>query len=122
VDWILIVEDDQAYAEVVIARALEPRPVRIAHSVAAARELLRAASPQAAIIDVGLPDGDGLDLAEWLRRGMPTLPILILTGDLSDERVRRAAALGCDAVLKDEYRRGIPTFLQLRCQPALQLT
>ena len=96
---ILVVEDDATTREA-LARALrlEGHAVETAaRGEEASRRLL--SPPWAAVIlDLGLPDGDGLDWCrEWRRRG-ETVPILILTarGDVGS----RVAGLDAGA---DDY-------------------
>jgi DNA-binding response OmpR family regulator len=62
-------------------------------SVADARQLIATESPAIAVLDLGLPDGDGLALLTELRRPEsaldPGLPVLILSGRASElDRVR----------------------------------
>jgi DNA-binding response OmpR family regulator len=62
-------------------------------SVADARQLIATESPAVAVLDLGLPDGDGLALLTELRRPEseldPGLPVLILSGRASElDRVR----------------------------------
>ena len=64
-----------------------------AGSVADARQLIATESPAIAVLDLGLPDGDGLALLTELRRPEseldPGLPVLILSGRASElDRVR----------------------------------
>ena len=69
---ILLVEDDADLAEIV---ALGPaqRVVRRRRGAtcADAEELLRTTDFDVACVDLGLPDGDGLDLVRRLRSTMP---------------------------------------------------
>jgi two-component system response regulator DesR len=56
--------------------------------------------PSAAIIDVGLPDGNGLDLLAMLRRQSPSANVLILTGSSSASVANRAHLLDAVVVRK----------------------
>lgn len=58
--------------------------------------------PELAIIDLRLPDGDGVDLAVVWRRHWPDLKVLVLTMHAEDDSVMRALAAGLHGyVLKD---------------------
>lgn len=48
------------------------------------------------LLDLGLPDGDGLDLCRSLRERHPTLPIVILTARDATPQVVRGLDLGAD--------------------------
>ncbi len=74
-----------------------------AESVTDARHLLASAFPDLAIIDLGLPDGDGLELLEHVRdadriagRLDPDLPLLVLSGRASELDRLRGFSRGCD--------------------------
>ncbi|RYY64842.1 MAG: response regulator, partial [Comamonadaceae bacterium] len=61
-----------------------------------AEEVLRAERFDAAVIDIGLPGMDGLELTHRLRRDAHTLPVLILTArDALQDRVQ-GLDLGAD--------------------------
>jgi two-component system catabolic regulation response regulator CreB len=81
---ILLLEDDPAIAATV-AFALQREAFEVEHVllVGAARLSVAASVPALAILDVGLPDGSGLDLCrEWRQSGgtaLRALPILMLT-------------------------------------------
>jgi len=74
-----------------------------ADCVADARQLLESSFPDLAIIDLGLPDGDGLELLERVRdadriagRLDPDLPLLVLSGRVSELDRLRGFSRGCD--------------------------
>ncbi len=77
---ILLVEDDPGIARFVI-RGLEPEDYRIEWVQTAAEGLaaLCARPYAAAVLDVGLPDGDGLDLCRQARDAGVETPVLMLT-------------------------------------------
>jgi DNA-binding NarL/FixJ family response regulator len=65
-------------------------------------ESLEGPPPDLAIIDLRLPDGDGVDLALAWRGRWPRLKVLVLTMHAEDESVRRALAAGLHGyLLKD---------------------
>lgn len=101
---ILVVEDERKVAQFVAqALAEQSYTVTIAASCAAAREALHAAPCDAIVLDLGLPDGDGLALlAEWRRAGV-TEPVLILSArDAVTDRVR-GLNLGADDYLPKPF-------------------
>ncbi len=78
---LLLLEDDPAIARTT-AYALEREGFTVEHVllVGTARDrLTRADTYAAALLDVGLPDGSGLDLCRELRSRWPSLPIVLLT-------------------------------------------
>lgn len=93
----LLVEDSRFVCEAV--RLLSTRSgarIRRADSIANARRHLAIYHPSVAIIDVGLPDGSGLDLIETLTHGTPKIDVVLGTsGDSSfEDQVMAAGANG----------------------------
>jgi DNA-binding response OmpR family regulator len=91
---ILIVEDHELtrrfLADNLLADGYDPL---VTGSVTDARHLIATESPAVAVLDLGLPDGDGLALLAELRRPEsaldPGLPVLILSGRATElDRVR----------------------------------
>lgn len=86
---VLIVEDYPEMARALVRAATEAGLTpRVATSVAAAKEYVSSsavADLRAAVIDVGLPDGDGMALAREVNAALPWVSVLVLTGqtDLS---------------------------------------
>src|SRR3712207_2287429 len=104
---ILLVEDNARYRED-FARALErtmaadPLGVTFveADSLAEARARLREGGLDAALIDVRLPDGDGLDLVRELNDDAAgRIPTLVLTAYLDHTVAARAMDAGAQGVL-----------------------
>src|SRR5690606_30498688 len=72
-----------------------------AASAAAAEALLRAAIFDVLVLDVGLPDEDGLSLLQRLRRQGLTTPVLMLSArDTVSDRVAGLQAGADDYLLK----------------------
>ena len=87
-DHILIVEDDRALSQGIrLALDQAGRQFIQCHTLREAEEALAARPPQLVILDLNLPDGNGLDLLRRLRAASP-LPVLILTAnDLEVDQV-----------------------------------
>lgn len=92
----LVVDDDAAFRNRLV-KAMESRQLeaRGAGSAAEAMELARKTPPQAAIVDMRMPGGSGLDLVRDLIAEFPEMQIVVLTGygniATAVEAVRRGA-------------------------------
>ena len=103
---VLIVEDDpstqlrlRALLEIV---AGEDTRITQAGSMAAARALVDARAFDIALIDIGLPDGNGVELIGWMRTRRPEVACLVISALEDEETVLaalRAGAVGY--LLKD---------------------
>lgn len=71
--------------------------VRQAGSVKEARDLL--AGVDIAVVDLGLPDGDGIDLIDEFSRSEPRVMMLVLSASLDPLRFARAVEAGASGVL-----------------------
>lgn len=99
---LLIADDDLGYREE-MRRAFHGHPVVQVTGVAASGQdavtLARDTAPDAALIDLGLADMSGLDVAEKIARASPGTVVFIVTDAPSMELYRRATALGVRQVL-----------------------
>jgi DNA-binding NarL/FixJ family response regulator len=85
--------------------------VRVASTLAAARELLARPEPfTGAVLDVGLPDGSGLDFLAELRAARPGVRVLVLTVHHEPENVNRAQRLGAEYAVKPDFTEGLLAF------------
>lgn len=57
---------------------------------------------EVAVIDLGLPDGDGSELIKELRAAEPDVPVVVLTNSTDTERHARAVDAGAERVLTKE--------------------
>lgn len=99
---LLAIEDEPELGQLLRA-ALERSgfAVDLAASLAEAADFLAVVSYDAAILDLALPDGDGIALLQKIRRDGATLPILILTArDAPEDRVRGLDAGADDYLIK----------------------
>lgn len=99
---ILIVEDDSSVADLLaehLASTLDARLIRAA-SAADALHLDPGLTPDLALIDVLLPDGNGLDLIRVLR---PAYPVLLMTAQPTAGRAIEALRLGVRDLLTKPF-------------------
>lgn len=74
------VEDDENIAQAV-KEYLEQRDCRVSvfQTVIEAKSALRAYIPAVILLDWNMPDGQGSELCQWIRRRWNTLPVIFLT-------------------------------------------
>ena len=106
----IVLAEDHAGMRRCVAAVLEREPgFRVVKQAASGREALAAFEtslariPDVLLLDMGLPDLGGLEVARRLLARWPALPILVLSWHDDLPLVRAAAAVGCRGyVLKDE--------------------
>lgn len=113
---VLVVEDDEDSA-LLLAETLGDQgyAVEVAHDGASALAKAREFKPEVAVLDVGLPDMDGYQLAGRIRtleQLPPGLRLIALTGYGGDEERKRSREAGFDVhlvkpVLPDVLTRAI---------------
>jgi DNA-binding NarL/FixJ family response regulator len=97
---VLIVDDHhlvRSGLRMAFDRAADLEVVGEACSVAEAVEALDQLSPRVLVTDVGLPDGDGIDLVRRARKAQPGMGIVVLTMYTSDKELFRALESGASA-------------------------
>jgi DNA-binding NtrC family response regulator len=101
-DTILVVDDEHLIrwsVEQVLRR--EGFGVLQAGTGADALRLAQAEAPDLVLLDIRLPDGDGLEILERLRAGDPDLPVIMITAHGGVESAVRAMKLGAhDYIIK----------------------
>lgn len=99
---ILVVDDEPVLAEMIsMALRYEGWNITTAGDGSSALAAARAARPDAVVLDVMLPDMDGLAVLGALRRQHPELPVLLLTAkDAVEDRIAGLSAGGDDYVTK----------------------
>ncbi len=99
---VLVVDDEVALTDLLsMALRYEGWQIRAVATGSAAVRVARQFRPDAVILDVMLPDFDGLEIMRRLRAQDPNLPILFLTArDAVEDRVAGLTAGGDDYVTK----------------------
>ena len=63
------------------------------------------AMPDFILMDINMPNRDGLEATKYLRRKQYTLPIYALTAETSNEEISKALDAGCDGFLSKPLNR-----------------
>ena len=98
----LVVDDEQTLSELLsMALRYEGWNVKSAPDGRAAITLARKFRPDAVVLDIMLPDLDGLEVLRQMRADNPTIPVLFLTAkDAVEDRIAGLTAGGDDYVTK----------------------
>ncbi len=99
----VLVVDDHPISRLLFERVLEPEGLDViaAGSIAEAQRLLAVTAPAVVVLDLRLPDGDGLDLARRLKADPSTASCAVVACTAADDEddERRALAAGCAALV-----------------------
>ena len=79
--------------------------VTVTGTVAGAIELVRTHHFNAVLLDLGLPDGDGIEVLQETKRLDPTLPVVIVTAHISRDRTVGSLTEGAFAYITKPYDR-----------------
>jgi DNA-binding NarL/FixJ family response regulator len=109
----ILIADDHGLVRRGARAILHSRPGwRVVGEAANGREAVEKAielRPHVAVIDIGMPDLDGVEVARQIRATVPDTRVLVLTMHESDQMVRRALAAGADGyVLKSDLTEVLP--------------
>ena len=99
---VLVVDDEPNIAELLgMALRYEGWSTTLAHTGIKAVSAAKAVKPDAVVLDIMLPDIDGLEVLRRMREHVPDVPVLFLTAkDAVEDRVAGLTAGGDDYVTK----------------------
>jgi DNA-binding NarL/FixJ family response regulator len=80
------------------------RVVALTVTGAAAMKALEETNPDVALIDYRLPDTDGVELAQRVRKARPECRVVMVTAEEGEDVLRRAIEAGCSGYLTKERR------------------
>jgi DNA-binding response OmpR family regulator len=105
VSRILLVEDDTELGQALVGvLAAEGHEVRWAQTAHAARILLAAGTADLVLLDLGLPDGDGLDLCREIRSAASDAVVVVVTARTDEADAVRALDGGADDFVLKPFR------------------
>ncbi len=101
---ILLIEDDRGISQTLQTILLEEGyQVGVAESIANARNLVQREYFHAVLLDLWLPDGNGLDFIRELREQLPLSPIIVITGHGKTEHAVRSIKEGAYDFLEKPF-------------------
>lgn len=98
----MLVEDQTDFRYLMatlLGRQANLEVVAQAGSLAGARTHAATVKFDVAVLDLGLPDGNGADLIRDLRAANPGVAVLILSASLDPQNLERATEAGADEIL-----------------------
>jgi two-component system, NarL family, response regulator NreC len=99
----ILIADDHGLVRRGIREVLHSRPGwRVAGEATNGREAVAMAielKPDVAVVDVGMPELDGIEAVRQIRESVPEIKILVLTMNESDSIIGRALEAGVDGYL-----------------------
>ncbi len=100
----MLVEDDMLVAQG-LCRSLRQQGYSVEHcaSVKSALQCLQSDEIEMVILDLGLPDGDGIDILKHIKKQSRTLPVVILTARGSIDDKVQGLDLGADDYLAKPF-------------------
>lgn len=98
---ILLVDDDEAF-RLALARSFRSRgyDARVAGSFDEALASARMNPPDSAVVDLRMYGGSGLELLEAFARNLPTIVVVVLTGDRSPASKTEAIGRGAKGYVR----------------------
>src|SRR5678815_6136650 len=92
---VLVVDDEPDLVELVsLTLSRMQLATQSAGDLASAKKLLKSQTFDLCLTDMRLPDGDGLDLLEWMGANCPKVPCAVITAHGNVESAVRALKLG----------------------------
>jgi len=101
---VLIVEDDERLAGG-LAFALSQQGIHVAviHRGKPVPEMIGSLRPDAVVLEISLPDLNGIHVARLIRPSYPALPIIFVTGHENTGEIKRAQSLANTTLVRKPF-------------------
>jgi CheY-like chemotaxis protein len=120
--WSVLIVDDDPLIRELIREVLEPLGCDIAEASdgKVACEMCSAARPDIVVLDLVMPEQEGIETLRVLRRDVPGTRVVAMSGALGGTFLRAAKLLGADAVLSKPFtaEQLVGTIRKVRSQPS----
>ncbi len=92
----ILVIDDEKNIRITLCNILEDEGYlcHTAATIAEGLEMLDSTDPDAILLDVKLPDGNGIDALESIKKSMPQIPVIMISGNSNISDAVKAIKLG----------------------------
>lgn len=92
---VLVVDDEPDLCELlsITLQRMDLNP-RTTGTISSAQRMLKTEQYDLCLTDMQLPDGDGLELVQWMQQYSPTVPVAVITAHGNMETAVRALKLG----------------------------
>jgi len=97
--WIVDDDDEMAHAITLMLKLLDCSARHFLKAQLAAKELLDGKRPDLVILDISMPEVNGIMMLEFIRRRpeWKDLPVIMLSSEATDVQIDEAIGLGADA-------------------------
>ncbi|MGY8688135.1 MAG: response regulator [Verrucomicrobiales bacterium] len=100
---LLVIDDDQTLRDSLRMILQSSFHVLTVESVDSAAELLKSGQPDAIILDLNMPEKDGLQGLREIHPSHPEVPILMLTGYADNQTIEEALNLGAAGIMGKNF-------------------
>lgn len=112
---VMLVEDHASFRQALAyLLSLEPDFVVASQASSLAEARANLEEIDLAVVDLALPDGEGMELLEDIRNSNPEVTVLILSATLNETNLIRAVEAGADGVL-DKFANQEEIIDEMRC-------
>ena len=103
---VFIIDDDEGMCDMAEAIFTNMKfSVASAENVAKAKEWLSSNTPRLIVLDIMMPDGNGLDMCRWIRSrpGLKDVPVLVASALADEETLQDALEAGAADFIHKPY-------------------
>jgi DNA-binding NarL/FixJ family response regulator len=108
----LVLEDDALVGSALRRLIARSAPVTWAMTIAAGKDALKGAAFHGLVLDVNLPDGDGVDFLRHVRSSGNMVPALVITGNDDRTLANACYALSAVCIYKPEILEHVGAFVR----------